>query len=339
MKRNLLAILVGAFTIMMGSPLASQNNLDNIKAKGFVECGVSHNSPGFSIQDGAGDWTGLDVDFCRALAAAVLGDSGRVKFTPLSVEEGFTNLKSGYIDVLSRNVTWTAKRDTALGVKFVGVNFYDGQGFMVRRSLGVSSAAGLNGSSICITSGTASEENVGDYFRSNGLNYRFVRGATAAAAEQAYDSGRCDVLSGDISALFAHRSKLNNSGAHLVLPEVISKKPRGPVVRQGDDQWFNVARWTLNAMINAEELGVAQTNVDQMRGSNNVSIKTLLGTQGNIGGAQGLSSDWAYNIIAAVGNYSESFEASFGRGSTLDMPRGLNALWDQGGVMYAPPIH
>ncbi len=336
MKKIILPIAAG---VALGlSAAASAATLDDVKAKGFVQCGVSQGLPGFSNPDSAGNWSGLDVDFCKAVAAAVFGDSEKVKFTPLSAKERFTALQSGEVDVLSRNTTWTMTRDTSLGLNFAGVNYYDGQGFMVRKDLGVAGALELSGASICTNTGTTTELNVADYFRANNMEYEIVAFEKADEVVGAYDSGRCDVYTTDASGLYAQRLKLTNPGEHMVLGEIISKEPLGPVVRQGDDQWFNVNRWTLNAMINAEELGVSSANVGDMMGSANPAIKRLLGEEGSYGEALGLGNDWALNIIKQVGNYEESFNRNVGPDTDLGIARGVNALWSNGGIMYAPPV-
>ena len=293
---------------------------------------------GFSNSDDQGNWTGLDVDYCRALAAAIFNDPTKVKFSPLSAKERFTALQSGEIDVLPRNTTWTMSRDTALGLNFVGINYYDGQGFMVRKSLGVASALELSGANVCTNTGTTTELNVADYFRSKDMPYQIVAFEKADEVVQAYDAGRCDVYTTDASGLYAQRLKLTNPDEHMVLPEIISKEPLGPVVRQGDDEWFNLGKWVLFATINAEELGVTSANVDEMKNSETPSIKRLLGTEGEYGKAIGLSNDWAYNIIKHVGNYGEMFERNVGPSTQLGIARGLNALWSKGGLQYAPPV-
>ncbi len=317
---------------------ASAATLDDIKAKGFVQCGVSQGLPGFSNPDSAGNWTGIDVDLCRGVAAAVFGDATKVKYTPLSAKERFTALQSGEIDVLSRNTTWTATRDTTLGLNFAGVNYYDGQGFMVRHDLGVKSALELSGASICTNTGTTTELNVADYFRANKLEYEIVAFEKADEVVAAYDAGRCDVYTTDQSGLYAQRLKLTNPADHNVLPEIISKEPLGPVVRQGDDQWFNLVKWTHNAMVNAEELGITSANAEAMKTSDNPAIRRVLGTEGEFGAALGVGNDWAFNIISQVGNYAEVFERNVGPDTPLAISRGTNDLWSKGGLQYAPPI-
>ena len=338
MKRKLVTLALGAAVSMVAGSVASAATLDDVKAKGFIQCGVSQGLAGFSNPDDAGNWTGMDVDVCRAMAAAIFGDAKKVKFTPLSAKERFTALQSGEVDVLSRNTTWTATRDTALGLNFAGVNFYDGQGFMVRKSLGIKSALELGGAAVCTNTGTTTELNVADYFRSHNLKYKIVAFEKADEVVQAYDKGRCDVYTTDSSGLYAQRPKLSKPADHVVLPEIISKEPLGPVVRQGDDQWFNLTKWTLFAMINAEELGVTQANVDKMKGSNNPAIKRLLGVEGSFGENLGVGNDWVYNIVKQVGNYGESFDRNVGPKTPLAIARGVNALWSKGGLQYAPPI-
>lgn len=337
MSKHFLPLVLGA-ALGVAATSASATTLDDVKAKGFIQCGVSQGLPGFSNPDAQGNWTGIDVDFCRAMAAAIFDDTTAVKFTPLSAKERFTALQSGEIDVLSRNTTWTMTRDTSLGLNFAGVNYYDGQGFMVRKDLGVTSALELSGASVCTNTGTTTELNVADYFRANNMPYEIVAFEKADEVVAAYDAGRCDVYTTDASGLYAQRLKLTNPGDHMVLPEIISKEPLGPVVRQGDDQWFNVARWTLNAMINAEELGVSSENVDSMMSTDNPGIKRLLGVEGSFGENIGLTNDWAARIIKHVGNYAESFNANVGPDTPLGISRGVNALWSDGGVLYAAPI-
>ena len=337
MNKKILSLAVGA-AFCFGAASVSAATLDDVKSKGHVQCGVSQGLPGFSNPDSAGNWTGMDVDICRAIAAAVFGNADSVKFTPLSAKERFTALQSGEIDVLSRNTTWTMTRDTTLGLNFTAVTYYDGQGFMVRKGLGVSSALELGGASVCTNTGTTTELNAADFFRSNNLEYEVVAFEKADEAVQAYDTERCDVYTTDASGLYAQRLKLSNPGDHVVLPEIISKEPLGPVVRQGDDQWLNIVKWVVFAMTNAEELGVSSSNVDDMKGSDNPSIKRLLGAEGAFGEAIGLSNDWAYNIIKNVGNYGEIFDANVGPATPLAIARGVNALWSDGGLIYGPPI-
>ncbi len=337
MKKTILPLVLGA-ALGVAATGANAAKLDDVKAKGFIQCGVSQGLPGFSNPDSAGNWSGIDVDFCRAMAAAIFDDANAVKYTPLSAKERFTALQSGEVDLLARNSTWTMSRDTQLGLNFSGVNYYDGQGFMVRKSLGVTSALELSGASICTNTGTTTELNVADYFRANNMPYEIVAFEKADEVVQAYDAGRCDVYTTDASGLYAQRLKLTNPNDHMVLPEIISKEPLGPVVQQGDDQWFNVAKWTHFAMINAEEMGVTTANVDEMKNSEDPNIKRLLGTEGAYGEALGLSNDWAYRIVKHVGNYGETFDRNVGPDTPLGIARGLNALWSKGGLQYAPPV-
>ena len=318
---------------------ANAGTLDDVKAKGFVQCGVSQGLPGFSNADDAGNWAGIDVDMCRAVAAAVFGNGDAVKFTPLSAKQRFTALASGEVDILSRNTTWTMTRDTQLGLNFAGVNYYDGQGMMVPVDLGVSSATELDGANICTNTGTTTELNITDYFREKGMSFNLVAFEKADEVVAAYDAGRCDVYTTDRSGLAAQRTKLTNPDAHVVLPEIISKEPLGPVVRQGDDQWFNIVRWTLNALINAEEMGITADNAAaRLGGTTNPAILRLLGGEGNFGEELGLSNDWALNAIQAVGNYGESYEANVGPNTPLKLDRGVNQLWSKGGILYAAPV-
>ena len=341
MKKITTAIVGLAGVAMASNALADGHGgktLEAVMAKGFVQCGVSQGLPGFSNADDSGNWTGLDVDMCRAVAAAVFGDASKVKYSPLSAKQRFTALSSGEVDILSRNTTWTMTRDTQLGLNFAGVNYYDGQGMMVPTSLGAKSAMELDGANICTNTGTTTELNITDYFRANGMSFNLIAFEKADEVVAAYDAGRCDVYTTDRSGLAAQRGKLTNPDAHVVLPEIISKEPLGPVVRQGDDNWFNIVRWSLNAMINAEEMGITSGNVAEMKGSDNPAVKRLLGTEGNFGGELGISNDWAYNIISQVGNYGETYEKHVGENTPLKLARGVNALWSQGGIMYAAPI-
>ena len=340
-KFSILSAICGA-AIGFGA-VASANaatTLEAVKAKGFVQCGVSQGLPGFSNADDSGKWTGLDVDLCRAVAAAVFGDAEKVKYSPLSAKQRFTALSSGEVDILSRNTTWTMTRDTQLGLNFAGVNYYDGQGMMVPKGLGVKAATELDGANICTNTGTTTELNITDYFRSNGMSFNLVAFEKADEVVAAYDAGRCDVYTTDRSGLAAQRGKLTKPDDHVVLSEIISKEPLGPVVRQGDDQWFNIVRWSLNAMINAEEMGVSSKNVNNMKYDGKLAPGTarLIGKEGNFGEELGLSNDWAYNIILKVGNYGESYERNVGPNTPLKLARGVNALWSQGGILYAAPI-
>jgi general L-amino acid transport system substrate-binding protein len=333
--KNFTSSMALASVLALTANTVSADTLDSVKSKGYVQCGVSTGLPGFSNADASGNWKGLDVDVCRAVAAAALGDAGKVKYTPLTAKERFTALQSGEIDILSRNTTWTLTRDASLGLNFAGVNYYDGQGFMVSKNLGVKSAKELDGAAVCIQAGTTTELNLADYFREHGMKYKAITYDTSDATVKGFESGRCDVLTSDQSQLYALRIKLKNPGSAIVLPEVISKEPLGPVVRQGDDKWFNIVKWSLMAMVNAEEMGVNMSNASSMKNSQNPSIGRLMGGQGE---KLGLSDDWAYNIVKQVGNYGESFERNVGAGSPLKISRGLNALWTKGGLQYAPPI-
>jgi general L-amino acid transport system substrate-binding protein len=327
-----------ACVVSLGAVQAGET-MDAVKAKGFVQCGVSTGLAGFSNPDDAGNWSGLDVDVCRGVAAAVFGDSGAVKYTPLTAKERFTALQSGEVDVLSRNTTWTLTRDTALGLEFTGVTYYDGQGFMAPKSLGVKSALELDGASVCVQPGTTTELNLADFFRANNMSYEPVVIERLEEVRTAYDQGRCDVYTTDQSGLYAERTVLSNPDDHVILPEVISKEPLGPVVRQGDNEWADVIRWTLYAMLEAEEFGVDSQNVDDQKAtSTNPGVRRLLGVEGDMGKNLGLSPDWSYNVIEQVGNYAEIFEANVGQGTPLKIERGLNALWSEGGLQYAMPL-
>ncbi len=330
------------FTLAVAAGLtaqvASAQTLKTIKDRGLLSCGVSQGLPGFSSPDDKGNWTGLDVDICRAIAAAVFNDPSKIKFVPLSAKDRFTALQSGEIDVLSRNTTWTLSRDTSLGANFTGVTYYDGQGFMVKKSLKVNSALELNSASVCVQTGTTTEQNLADYFKGNNMKYEVIAFGTNDEAVKAYESGRCDVFTNDVSGLYADRLKLANTADHVVLPEVISKEPLGPMVRHGDDQWFDIVKWTLYALITAEELGITQKNVDEMAKSTKPEMKRVFGTDGNLGEQLGLTKDWVTRIVKAVGNYGETFDRNVGAGSRLGIARGINALWNKGGIQYAPPI-
>jgi len=317
---------------------AAAATLDLVRSRGYLQCGVSQGLPGFSNPNDKGEWSGIDVDFCRAVAAAVFGDPTKVKFRPLSAKDRFTALQSGEIDLLSRNTTWTMSRDTSLGFDFAGVIYYDGQGFMVKKDSGITSAAQLNGATICTQTGTTTELNLADYFRSQGMTYKALSFEKNEESLSAYDGGRCDAYTTDASGLYAQKLILKNPKDHIVLPEIISKEPLGPLVRQGDPQWTDIVRWTLFALINAEDLGVTKSNVDQMKTSTNPSIRRLLGTEGAFGQALGLKASWAADAIAAVGNYAEIYNRNVGPDTPLGIPRGLNASWKNGGLMYAPPI-
>lgn len=338
MKIALAALLACAATALAPAANAQTPLLTTVKNRGHLICGVSPGLAGFGLPDAQGQWAGLDVDLCRGIAAAVFDDPMKVKFTPLSSKDRFTALQSGEVDLLSRTSTWTMARDTSLGLSFAGVNYYDGQAFLVKKTLGVDSALKLNGASICLQQGTTTELNVADYFRKNGIKYEPVTFDKGDEAITAFQSGRCDALTDDSSALYALRLKLVKPDEAVVLPEIISKEPLGPVVRSSDMPWFNLVKWVHFAMLNAEELGVTQANVEQQKSSTNPEIRRLLGTEGKFGEAIGLTPDWAYRVVRHVGNYGEAFERNVGAGSVLKIARGKNELWTKGGLQYAPPI-
>jgi len=319
---------------------ATSQALEEIRERGVLNCGISTGLVGFASQDANGEWQGFDVAVCRAVAAAVFGDATAVEFTPTTNKVRFEVLNSGEIDMLARNTTWTFSRDVDLKLEFTGINYYDGQGFIVPRELGVSSAKELDGATVCIQQGTTTELNLADYFRVNNMDYQPVPITTASEAVQQYLAGSCDVYTTDRSGLAAVRASFPDPSAHVILPETISKEPLGPLVRHGDHEWGDVVRWTLNALIAAEELGVTSANVDQLasEGTDNPEINRLLGYEGDLGGMLGLSSDWAVNVISAVGNYGEIFERHIGENTPIGLPRGLNAQWTDGGLLYSPPF-
>jgi general L-amino acid transport system substrate-binding protein len=327
-----------ALAVILAAQSASAQTLQTVKDRGILNCGANGTLAGFGLPDAQGNWTGLDVDVCRAVAAAIFNDASKVKFVPLSAKDRFTALQSGEVDLLVRNTTWTLSRDTSLGLNFTGVDYYDGQGFMVHKALKVNSALELNGASVCVQQGTTTELNLADFFRAHNMQLKSVTFATANEAVKAYDAGRCDAYTTDASGLYAERLRLSNPNDHIVLPEIISKEPLGPAVRHGDDQWFDIVKWVLFAMLNAEELNITQNNVDEMVKSGNPEIRRFVGTEGNYGEQLGLTKDWAVRIIKLVGNYGESFERNVGQGSPLKIDRGLNKLWSKGGIQYAPPI-
>ena len=335
---SLVAMVAVLFAFSTETMAAKKSKtLKNTQKKGFVRCGVSQGLPGFSNADAAGNWTGVDVDVCRAVAAAVLGDANKVKFTPLSAKERFTALTSGEIDILSRNTTWTLSRDADIGLTFVGVNFYDGQGFMVRKDSGITSTSQFkNGISACTNIGTTTELNMRDFFNSKGISYEPVAFEKADEVVAAYDSGRCDTYTTDKSGLAAQRTKMTNPDDHIVLPETISKEPLGPVVRQGDAVWEDIVRWSLNVMIEAEEYGINSANADMMKTSDNPQIKRLVGSEGELGAAFGLDNDWSLRIIKQVGNYGESYKRNIADTGILP-DRGPNQIWTKGGLLYVPP--
>jgi len=335
---SLFAVIAVLFAFA-GEAMAAKKSktMKNTQKKGFVRCGVSQGLPGFSNADASGNWTGLDVDVCRAVAAAVLGDAGKVKFTPLSAKERFTALTSGEIDILARNTTWTLSRDADIGLTFVGVNFYDGQGFMVRKDSGMTSVNDFkNGISACTNIGTTTELNMRDFFTSRGISYEPVAFEKADEVVAAYDAGRCDTYTTDKSGLAAQRTKMKDPTAHIVLPETISKEPLGPVVRQGDSVWEDLVRWSLNVMIEAEEYGITSSNADSMKTSENPQIKRLVGSEGELGAAFGLDNEWSLRIIKQVGNYGESYKRNIADTGILP-DRGPNELWTKGGILYVAP--
>jgi general L-amino acid transport system substrate-binding protein len=337
MKRIATALSI-AMLLAFSAQTAWSQTLQTVKQRGQLICGANGTLAGFGLPDPQGNWTGFDVDFCRAIAAAIFNDPSKVKFVPLTTANRFTALQSGEIDVLSRNTTWTMSRDTTLGIDFAGVTFFDGQGFMVHKSLKVSSALELNGASVCVQQGTTTELNLADYFRSHHMALKTVTFATADEAVKAYDSSRCDSYTTDSSGLYGERLRLANPNDNIVLPEIISKEPLGPAVRQGDDTWEDLVRWTHHAMLDAEELGVTKSNVDEQLKSANPEIRRLLGVEGQFGQSLGLTNDWAYRIIKHIGNYGESFERNVGQGSPLKIVRGLNSLWTKGGLQYGLPV-
>lgn len=335
--KTILALLAGAATALAvtGSQAAT---LQTVKDRGELICGVSKGLPGFSAPDAAGTWSGFDVDFCRAVAAAVLNDPAKVKFVPLNADERFPALQKGDIDVLARNSTWTMEREGKLGLLFAGVNYYDGQGFLVRDARKITSALELDGSKVCVQTGTTTLANTEDFFNTNGMKLELVTAPNSDDLVKFYEDGKCDTLTTDVSQLYALRTKMAKPGDHIVLPDVISKEPLGPVVRQGDDQWLNVVKWTLFGMINAEELGVSSKTLDQALQSKKPDVKHLLGVDGGFGEPIGLTNDFVVRIVKAVGNYGESFERNVGAASKLGIPRGVNQLWSMGGIQYAPPV-
>jgi general L-amino acid transport system substrate-binding protein len=336
--QKMLVTFAAAVSLGLVATAAQAATLDDVKAKDYVQCGVTGGVPGFSAPDANNVWSGLEVDFCRAVAAAIFNDAEKVRYTPLTSQERFAALSAGEIDILSRTTTWTMSRDTDLGISFVGTMYYDGQGFMVRKADGIASALDLSGAAICIESGTTTELNAADYFAANSLEFNTVVFVDQDEVVKAYEDGRCDVYTTDGSALAAERSKFAVPDDHIILPEIVSKEPLGPVVRQGDDQWFKINRWVYYALLEAEELGVTSANVDEMLGSDNPAIKRLLGVEGDFGTPLGLTKDWAYQVIKLIGNYGESFDRNVGPSTDIGLERGLNALWTNGGLQYAPPI-
>jgi general L-amino acid transport system substrate-binding protein len=332
-------VLCAVSALLLAGPAFAGPTLDAVKKRGLLHCGVNVSLAGFSQPDAQGNWKGLDVDVCRAVAAAVLGDATKVKFLPYNTAQRFTALQSGEVEILSRNTTWTQARDTALGLNFAGVVYYDGQGFMVAKKTNVKSAKELKGATICVQSGTTTELNLADYFRANSLDFRPLVFQELAETEKAFFEGRCDAYTTDASGLASTRAaKATNPGDYAILPEIISKEPLGPAVRHGDDEWFDIVKWTINALLEAEESGVTQANVDQMKVSKDPTVLRLLGVTPGMGKNLGLDEDWAARAIKAVGNYGETFERNVGAGSNLKLERGLNAQWKKGGLMYAMPF-
>ena len=332
-------LLTAAITCAaLATSAAHAGTLDDIKKRGELRCGVTQALAGFSVADDKGRWTGLDVDYCRALASAIFHDPGKVTFRPTSSKERFTVLQSGEIDVLARVTTWTTSRDVDMPFDFIGVNYYDGQGFMVRKDLGIKSVKDLSGASICTNTGTSTETNMADYFKANGLEYKPVIFEKSEEVKSAYDAGRCDAYSSDVSGLYVQRKLLANPDAHDILPEVISKEPLGPLVRQEDPAFKDLAAWTHHCMVNAEEYGVTQANVDEMKNSSNPNIRRLLGVEANGADKLGVGQDFCYHIVKNIGNYGEAYDRNVGKDSPLGIERGLNRLWNQGGIMFAPPL-
>ncbi|PIE45690.1 MAG: amino acid ABC transporter substrate-binding protein [Gammaproteobacteria bacterium] len=331
-------ILISALLMTAVATVSAGENLDAVKKNGVIKCGVVQSLPGFAAPDDKNEWHGLDAEYCRGLAAAIFGDGSKVEYVPLSSKQRFTALQSGEIDVLARVTTETLSRD-GLGINFVGVNYYDGQGFMVRKDLGVKSALELSGAAVCSNTGTSTETNMADYFNSHNMEFKPVIFEKSDEVKAAYEAGRCDVYSSDTSGLAVQRSRMKNPEEHIILPEIISKEPLAIAVREGDDKFADIARWSRNCSVDAEELGVTMANVDEMKKSNDPKIKRLLGVEGDLGEkALGLSNDWCANQIKAAGNYGEIFDKYVGKDSHLKIPRGLNRLWNKGGIMYAAPV-
>jgi general L-amino acid transport system substrate-binding protein len=333
--------VIATTAALLATPAMAGKDLDALKSRGTLVCGVNTGLPGFSSADSQGRWSGLDVDLCRAVAAAVLRDASKVRYVPLTSQQRFTALQAGEVDMLARNSTWTLTRDASLGLHFAGVNFYDGQGFMVLKSLNVKNLRDLRGATVCVEAGTTTELNLADFSRANNLNLRPVVFADVASTTAAYFGGRCQAYTTDMSGLAAYRAnEAPKPEDHVILTELISKEPLGPVVRQGDDEFYNIVKWVHNVMLEAEELGITQANVDQLRASStNPTVRRILGAGNEDSGRLlGLDKDWAYRIIKAVGNYGEAFERNVGSGSNIKLERGLNALWNKGGLQYAPPV-
>lgn len=339
MKKRLLSMVALLAASAIATPALAGVTLDAVKKRGHVLCGVNTSAPGFSSADSQGNWHGLDVNICRSVAAAVLGDADKVKFVPLSSPQRFTALQAGEIDILARNTTWTMTRDASQGSVFIAVSYYDGQGFIVPKEYGIKSAKELDGATICVQSGTSSEKTLADYFNSHKMSYKTVVFDTTEATQSAFLSGRCQVYTTDMSDLAGMRTLASNPQQYEILPEVISKEPLGPAVRRGDDEWFQIVRWSFDTMIEAEELGITKANADQMKKtSTSPNVLRLLGCSEDMGKMIGLDKDWSYRIVTQVGNYGESWNAYFGPKTPLNLPRGLNRLWTDGGLMYAMPV-
>jgi general L-amino acid transport system substrate-binding protein len=340
-------ILVAGIALVAGMSTAAHaaSTLESVKAAGKLKCGVTTGLAGFGAPNDKGEWAGLDIDLCKGIAAAVFGDPSKVEYKPLSAEQRFTALQSGEVDVLARNSTWTLSRDSQLALDFVAVNYYDGQGFMVRKDLGISSAKELKGATVCVQEGTTTEKNLGDFDKANSLGMQPVKFKESDQARSAYDEGRCDAYTTDASGLAAERTGLKSPADNVILPEIISKEPLGPVVRHGDSQWADIVRWSHFAMIIGEEKGITSANVDEVKAKNaegaegaDAETQRFLGITDKMGEGLGIGNDWAYNILKQVGNYGEAFERNVGKNTPLGLERGLNALWTQGGLQYAPPV-
>jgi general L-amino acid transport system substrate-binding protein len=339
MRHGLATLLLALTTVTAPSAFAADGTIEAIRSRGELLCGTSQGVPGFSFQDDKGVWKGFDTDICHALSAVVLGDPEKVRYVSLSSQNRLTALQSSEVDVLPRTTTWTLGRDAGQGLSFTAVNYYDGQGFMVRKSLGVKALADLNGATVCVSQGTTSELNLADYFRAKGLQYSLVTFGTPADAQAAYEGGRCDAYTTDVSSLAAVKLKFPHPDDFVILPDMISEEPLGPWVRQADDRWFKLVRWTIFALVQAENLGITQSNVEAMRKSDNPQVRRLLGVDGSLGQSLGVTDDWVVRIVKAVGNYGESFDRNLGDGSRLKLPRGQNRLWTQGGLQFSPPFH
>jgi general L-amino acid transport system substrate-binding protein len=338
MSRSFLRIATLALFFGSSAGVAGAATLDDVKARGSLVCGVNEGLFGFSAQDDAGVWTGFDADFCRAVAAAIFDDADKVEFVPMPLADRFTSLRDGEIDILSRNSTWTMGRETEFGLTFAGVTYYDGQGFMLPRSAEILSALELDGSTVCVLAGTTTEANLADYFGANNMSYEAIVTTSAAESLAAYEDGTCNVMTSDISQLYAARFQLDDSAEHVILAEAISKEPLGPVVREDDPKWATLVKWVHFALINAEELGVFSYNIDQALASKKPEVRRLVGLEGDFGEQLGLTNGWVVSMLRTVGNYGEIFDRSLGFGSELHIPRGMNQLWHLGGIQYAPPI-